>query len=77
MSSHKGFGLGMLVDILSGVLTGVGFGATMSREKRVVGHFFGAFRVDGFRPVGEFKAMMDEMIRDMSRRRGSEKTNLY
>lgn len=65
LSSHKGFGLGMLVDILSGVLTGVGFGATMSREKRVVGHFFGAFRVDGFRPVEEFKAMMDEMIRDM------------
>ena len=31
----------------------------------MVGHFFGAFRVDGFRPVGEFKAMMDEMIRDM------------
>ena len=65
LSSHKGFGLGMLVDILSGVLTGVGFGATMSREKRVVGHFFGAFRVDGFRPVEEFKEMMDEMIRDM------------
>lgn len=64
LSSHKGFGLGMLVDILSGVLTGVGFGATMSREKRVVGHFFGAFRVDGFRPVEEFKAMIDDMIRD-------------
>ena len=65
LSSYKGFGLGMLVDILSGVLTGTGFGATMSREKRVVGHFFGAFRVDGFRPVDEFKEMMDEMIRDM------------
>ena len=65
LSSYKGFGLGMLVDILSGVLTGVGFGATMSREKRVVGHFLGAFRVDGFRPVAEFKSMMDEMIRDM------------
>ena len=65
LSSHKGFGLGMLVDILSGVLTGVGFGSTMSRERRVVGHFFGAFRVDGFRPVEEFKTMMDEMIRDM------------
>ena len=65
LSSHKGFGLGMLVDILCGVLTGVGFGATMSREKRAVGHFLGAFRVDGFRPVAEFKSMMDEMIRDM------------
>ena len=65
LSSHKGYGLGMLVDILSGVLTGVGFGANMSREKRVVGHFVGAFRVDGFQPVAEFKSMMDEMIRDM------------
>ncbi len=65
LSSYKGFGLGMLVDILSGALTGAGFGATMEREKRVVGHFLGAFRVDGFRPVEEFKAMMDEMIRDM------------
>ena len=42
LSSHKGFALGMLVDILSGVLTGAGFGAVMSREKRPVGHFVGA-----------------------------------
>ncbi len=27
-----------------------------------IGHFFGALRIDGFRPVHEFKADMDELI---------------
>jgi L-2-hydroxycarboxylate dehydrogenase (NAD+) len=35
-----------------------------------VGHFFGVLRVDGFRPLDEFKATMDDIIR---RLRGSPK----
>ncbi|MFQ5827127.1 MAG: Ldh family oxidoreductase, partial [Dehalococcoidia bacterium] len=62
LSSHKGYGLAMLVDILAGVLSGVGFSGILSREDRVVGHFFGAIRIDAFRPVDEFKAMMDDML---------------
>ena len=35
-----------------------------------VGHFFGAIRVDAFRPLDEFKANMDDIIR---RLKGSAK----
>ena len=84
-SGHKGYGLMLLVDILSGVLSGAAVGATATKltsegaraeQARSVGagsntgHFFGALRVDGFRPVDEFKAQMDEMASVI---RGSEK----
>ena len=65
LSSFKGYGLGILVDILSGVLSGVGFGAALSREDRTVGHFLGAIRIESFRPVEDFKEMMDDMIRSL------------
>jgi L-2-hydroxycarboxylate dehydrogenase (NAD+) len=28
-----------------------------------LGHFFGAWRIDAFRPVDEFKASMDDLVR--------------
>ena len=58
MSSYKGYGLGVMVDILCGVLSGVG-ASTMLQGRS--GHFFGALCIDAFRPADEFKAMMDEM----------------
>ena len=73
--SHKGYGLGAIVDIFSGVLSGANFGpwvppfATagfMTAGQGVglgTGHFLGAMRVDGFRPAQEFKADMDKWIR--------------
>ncbi|MFQ5873324.1 MAG: Ldh family oxidoreductase, partial [Dehalococcoidia bacterium] len=65
LSSHKGYGLGILVDILAGVLSGVGFSAVLSREEYKMGHFFGAVCIDSFRPVDDFKAMMDDMLRNL------------
>lgn len=73
--SHKGYGLGAVVDIFSGVLSGANYGpfvppfATagfMSASQPVgegTGHFFGAMRIDAFRPASEFKAHMDHWIR--------------
>jgi L-2-hydroxycarboxylate dehydrogenase (NAD+) len=61
-ASYKGYDLAMVVDILSGVLSGVGFSLHIDYIKHEVGHFFGAVRIDGFRPVYEFKAMMDDMV---------------
>jgi len=52
----------MVVDILSGVLSGVGLSLHIEYIKHEVGHFCGAVRIDAFRPVDEFKAMMDEML---------------
>jgi L-2-hydroxycarboxylate dehydrogenase (NAD+) len=73
--SHKGYGLGAIVDILSGVLSGANFGpwvppfATagfMTAGEKVgvgTGHFLGAMRIDGFRPAADFKADMDRWIK--------------
>jgi LDH2 family malate/lactate/ureidoglycolate dehydrogenase len=62
-ASYKGYSLAMVVEVLSGVLSGVGFSLNIEYIKHEVGHFCGAVRIDGFRPVAEFKAMMDEMVR--------------
>jgi L-2-hydroxycarboxylate dehydrogenase (NAD+) len=73
--SHKGYGLGAIVDILSGVLSGANFGpwvppfATagfMQAGETVgngTGHFLGAMRIDAFRPAEDFKKDMDKWIR--------------
>jgi len=67
---HKGYGLALLVDILCGVLPGAGYATTIYPKTPEgkplpanVGHFFGAIRVDAFRPLEEFKATMDDIIR--------------
>lgn len=63
LSSHKGYGLAVMVDIFCGVLSGMGYGMRLPRLK--AGHFFGALRIDAFRDVAEFKADMDAMIREL------------
>lgn len=71
--SHKGFGLSATVDILSGVLSGANYGPWVppfvaylqpvaDQPGQGIGHFVGAMRVDGFRPVAEFKTNMDQWI---------------
>jgi L-2-hydroxycarboxylate dehydrogenase (NAD+) len=66
---HKGYGLDLLVDILCGVLSGSGYSNMLYPKTpegkplpSLVGHFFGALRVDAFRPVEEFKKDMDGLI---------------
>lgn len=61
-SSHKGFGLGLMVDILSGVLGGAGSGLFLDRRTLVQGQFLAAWRIDLFRDPGEFKAEMKRMV---------------
>jgi L-2-hydroxycarboxylate dehydrogenase (NAD+) len=71
--SHKGYALGAIVDIFSAVLSGANYGpwvppfvAFLQPDPNPVGeglgHFFGAMRVDAFRPAEEFKANMDTWI---------------
>ena len=55
-SSYKGYGLGAVVDVLSGLLTGTG-SSLMLNSVQGVGQWFGAWRVDGFVDVADFKAM--------------------
>jgi LDH2 family malate/lactate/ureidoglycolate dehydrogenase len=61
--SHKGYGLAVLVEILCGVLTGTVTALNSDQDPR--GHFFGAIRIDAFRPVAEFKQDMDRLIREL------------
>ena len=66
LRGYKGYGLSLVVDIFSGVLSGAAFGenvgnATQDRQCNV-GHFFGALRIDAFREVNEFKRDMDQLL---------------
>lgn len=61
--SHKGYGLAILVEILCGVLTGTLTALNADQDPR--GHFFGAIRIDTFRPVDEFKRDMDRLLREL------------
>ncbi len=66
---HKGYGLGILVDILTAVTSAGVFGkAVMDSEATSarVCHFFGAIRLDLFRDPSEFKADMDRMLRELA-----------
>lgn len=72
--SHKGYMLGSIVDIFSGVLSGANYGPFVPpfpvylqmpafMPGKGIGHFFGAMRIDGFRPAEGFKKDMDNWIR--------------
>ena len=71
--SHKGYCLGSIVDIFSAVLSGANYGPWVPPFVSFlplptdpvgagIGHFFGAMRVDAFRPADEFKSHMDNWI---------------
>jgi len=65
---HKGYGLGLLVDIMCAVLAGGAFGNDLPLpssppEPGKISHFFGAIKIDGFRDVAQFKADMDVELR--------------
>jgi len=62
--SHKGYGLGIMVEILCGVLSG-SVAALNEAKSPERGHFFGAIDIASFRPVQEFKATMDQMLREL------------
>jgi L-2-hydroxycarboxylate dehydrogenase (NAD+) len=75
-SGHKGYCLASMVDILTSVLSGANWGPfaipfaihVAPLEKQVgkgIGHFFGAFDIDGFRDKTEFKKEIDEWIATM------------
>lgn len=71
--SHKGYILGSVVDIFSAVLSGANYGPWVppfvsylqpsdNPVGEGIGHFFGAMRVDAFRPKEEFFNHMDNWI---------------
>jgi LDH2 family malate/lactate/ureidoglycolate dehydrogenase len=70
MRGYKGYGLALMVDIFSGVLSGGAFGTMVDiREggNRVArtGHFFAAVQIEAFRSSVEFKRDMDVLLREL------------
>ena len=76
--SHKGFGLSSMVDLFSGILSGGGFGPFVppfvdflepkpTPHGTGIGHFFGAWRVDAFRPLQEYKDAIDCWIEEFKK----------
>ncbi len=71
-SGYKGYGMGLMVEILSAVLPGAAFltsvypkNAEGQPQPANLGHFFGAWRLDAFRPAEAFKADMDRLISEL------------
>jgi LDH2 family malate/lactate/ureidoglycolate dehydrogenase len=62
--SHKGYGLAIMVEILSGILTGSA-AAHGSPHVAVRGHFFGAVNIASFRSVEAFKRDLDQLLREL------------
>jgi LDH2 family malate/lactate/ureidoglycolate dehydrogenase len=78
--SHKGYMLGSIVDIFSGILSGANFGPWVppfpaylpmpeGMPGEGIGHFFGAMRIDAFRSAASFKADMDTWIQRFAQAR--------
>ena len=70
LGGHKGFGLGLMVEIFCAMLSG-GWTDTSYASKAVEfnrykqhndAHFFGAIRLDLFRPANDFKKAMDSFV---------------
>lgn len=71
--SHKGFCLSSIVDILSAVVSGANYGPwappfvafldpAENAPGQGLGHFLGAMRVDGFRPVEDYRQHIDNWV---------------
>jgi LDH2 family malate/lactate/ureidoglycolate dehydrogenase len=71
IGDHKGYGLNMVIGMLAGVLNGAAFGndiVNISEDFKTAtnsGQAFFAMRPDLFRDLGEFKAGMDNSIREI------------
>ena len=67
---HKGFGLGLLADMLCAVLGGGVMVPDMPPSTHVLdpaitSHFFAAIRIDAFRDVAAFKADLSRLLGEM------------
>ena len=59
---YKGSGLAVIVEILCGLLTGLGFGVEPTGRHND-GCFMAVFKVDAFRPLAQFKQEVTEFAR--------------
>jgi len=70
MAGHKGYAIAMMVDVLSGVLTGSGFLSQVhspykTAEKTNCGHFMIAIDIAKFMPLAQFDRRMEDYIAEI------------
>jgi len=70
MAGHKGYAIAVVVDMLSGVLSGSEFlsavnGPYKAGLKSGAGHFFIAFHIDAFQPLADFNSRMERFITEL------------
>jgi LDH2 family malate/lactate/ureidoglycolate dehydrogenase len=70
MAGHKGYVFGVMIDILSGVLSGSGFleqvhGPYDPIHLSQAGHFLVALDVSNFQPLDEFEQLIDQYIKSL------------
>jgi len=70
MAGHKGYAIAAMMDMLSGVLTGSAFGASVAgpyqTERRSgAGQLMIALDIQAFQPLADFEARMEKMIEEL------------
>ena len=87
LGGHKGYGLALWVDVFCAILSGAAYADAVYPKTpdgkplpSKIGHFFGAWRVEGFRPVEEFKAAMDDLqwrLRNTPKAEGKDRIYIH
>lgn len=66
IGDYKGYGITLMIDLLTGVLTGSNFGEQVPQieenRKRKNGHLFISLNVEAFMELNHFKARVDELV---------------
>lgn len=67
IGAYKGYGITLIVDLLSGVLTGSGFGAQIrgiddTDHAQNIGHMFGAIKISNFMPMEVFYERIGSLV---------------
>jgi LDH2 family malate/lactate/ureidoglycolate dehydrogenase len=70
MAGHKGYAVSVLMDVVAGVLSGSAFGGAVVGPYRAdarsgVGHLAIAIDIAACRPLAEFEADMEALIREL------------
>ncbi|WP_067459943.1 Ldh family oxidoreductase [Actinomadura macra] len=70
MAAHKGYGISVMMDVLSGVLTGSGFGSAVNGPYQSVhpgrsGHLYMALNIASFSPMQEFEQRMADLVAEL------------
>jgi LDH2 family malate/lactate/ureidoglycolate dehydrogenase len=69
MAAHKGYGIAMMMDVLSGVLTGSAFGSRVKGpyqfdQRSGCGQLMIALDISAIQPLDDFCARMEELIQE-------------